>query len=723
MQTPSGAQIAHDAPDPQVDDPLSACLLALATDQGIATTRGALVDGLPLQGGRLSPSLFERAADRLDFSVNLIRQPLGRINTQLLPCVLLLEGNRACLLDQIDRDSRTAQVRQPELGMQRQELALDELAPIFTGVVIYCRKAFRPAPDPARAATPSADEHWFWSAIKANRRVYRDVLVAAFFVNLLALTLPLFVMNVYDRVVPNHATDTLWVLAAGAFLIICADLTLRMLRSWFVERAAQRADMVLSSRIMQRILGMRMEKQPASIGSFAANVQAFESVRSFTGSMVVVALIDLPFFLLFILIIGLISVYMAAPVLVGALLVLLYALAVQGRMHKLAESSSQASAQRNAGLIEALGSAQILKSFNATGRMQAMWEQATIFLSACSGKQRLLGSSVGTGAAWIQQSVSVVMILVGVYLVIDGEMSQGALIAAYMLSSRALAPVSQAASLLTQYHQAATALQSLEGIMVSEQERDPSRQVLSRPGLRGEIEFRNVSFTYPGEDRPALSDVSFHLRAGERVAVLGRAGSGKSTLEKLVLGLYRPSSGSIFIDGVHIEQLDIAELRSAIGYLPQDIQLISGSVYDNVTLGIDSPDRGRLLEAIERAGLKGLVGNHADGLAMPVGEGGRRLSGGQRQGVALARALMPDSAILLLDEPTSAMDSVMENHVSSALGQLSRGKSLLLITHRTSLLHMVDRLIVMDGGSVVADGPKQAVLEELNRGAIQRKAR
>lgn len=481
--------------------------------------------------------------------------------------------------------------------------------------------------------------------------------------------------------------------------------------------------MVLSSRIMQRILGMRMEKQPASIGSFAANVQAFESVRSFTGSMVVVALIDLPFFLLFILIIGLISVYMAAPVLVGALLVLLYALAVQGRMHKLAESSSQASAQRNAGLIEALGSAQILKSFNATGRMQAMWEQATIFLSACSGKQRLLGSSVGTGAAWIQQSVSVVMILVGVYLVIDGEMSQGALIAAYMLSSRALAPVSQAASLLTQYHQAATALQSLEGIMVSEQERDPSRQVLSRPRLRGEIEFRNVSFTYPGEDRPALSDVSFHLRAGERVAVLGRAGSGKSTLEKLVLGLYRPSSGSIFIDGVHIEQLDIAELRSAIGYLPQDIQLISGSVYDNVTLGIDSPDRGRLLEAIERAGLKGLVGNHADGLAMPVGEGGRRLSGGQRQGVALARALMPDSAILLLDEPTSAMDSVMENHVSSALGQLSRGKSLLLITHRTSLLHMVDRLIVMDGGSVVADGPKQAVLEELNRGAIQRKAR
>ncbi|CAA0092112.1 Toxin RTX-I translocation ATP-binding protein [Zhongshania aliphaticivorans] len=708
----------------QFDDPLSSCLLKMAEVHGITTSRGALVDGLGLVGGRLTPALVARAAKRVGLVTNIAKQPLARINQQLLPCIILQEDSRASVLERLDIAAGKAWLRLPELGMALQEVDLDSLQDGYIGMAIYCRQLFQPNenPDVESESLSGRGEHWFWRTISANRRVYRDVLVAAFFVNILALTMPLFVMNVYDRVVPNHATDTLWVLAAGAILIICADLSLRMLRSWFVELAAQRADVVLSSRIMESILGMRMEHNPPSIGSFAANVQAFESVRSFIGSMVVVALIDLPFFLLFILIIALISFYMAVPVFIGALVVLLYALSVQGRMHQLAETSNQASAQRNAGLIESLATAQTLKAFNASGRMQALWEQATVFLSGCSGKQRLLGGSVAICAAWVQQSVAVAMMIVGVYLVIAGDMSQGALIAAYMLSSRALAPVSQVASLLTQYHQAATAMESLDGIMANEQERVPGKQLISRPQLRGEIEFRNVSFVYPGEQRPALSDVSFHLLAGERVAILGQAGSGKSTIEKLILGLYRPTEGSIFIDGVHIEQLDIAELRRAVGYIPQDLDLLSGSVYDNITLGTDVPSRERLFQAVEKSGLASLVGTNADGLSMQVGEGGRRLSGGQRQAIAVARALMPDSAMLLLDEPTSAMDSMMENHVSQSLAEFSKGKTLLLVTHRTSLLHMVEKIIIMDGGCIAANGPKQVVLQALDRGTIQRKS-
>lgn len=705
------------------DDPLSACLLWLASVNGAPTTRDAITDGLPMTGGRLSPSVFTRAAERVGLRTTMSRQPLARINRLLLPCVVLLGRNRACLLEAIDDDQGKVQVRLPELGMALHELALEDFQQDYAGIALYCQSIFHlDKQSVSSSSAPEQDGHWFWGVIKANRLLYRDVLVAAFFINLFALAMPLFVMNVYDRVVPNHATDTLWVLSAGILLIICGDLLLRVLRSWFVELAASRADLTLSTRIMERVLGMRLEQAPASVGSFAANIQSFESVRGFIGSMTVTALIDLPFFLLFASIIAIISWTMALPVLVGAAVIIVYALSVQSRMQRLSQTMSEASSQRNSGLIESLTAAPTLKSFNGTSRMQSRWEQATQFLSACSGKLRLLGTSVGAGASWVQQTVAVTMIIVGVYLVIDGQISQGALIAAYMLSSRAMAPISQTASLLTQYYQATASLASLEQIMDSEQERQPGKQWISRDRLRGEIEFRNVSFQYPDQTREALSNISLHIRAGERVAILGHVGSGKSTLEKLILGLYHPQSGTLLIDGVHLEQIDPAELRRSIGYVPQDIQLLSGTVYDNITLGHQQPSNDALLQAIHISGLKRLVGEHADGLSMPVGEGGSRLSGGQRQAIAVARAVVGEPGMLLLDEPTSAMDSAMEQHVGKALASFSQGRTLVLITHRTSLLSLVDRLIVMDGGRIVADGSKQAILQALESGTIKRVA-
>ena len=709
--------------DTMPDDSLATCLLWLAARHGITTSHDALVDGLALVDGRLSPSQFAEAAQRVGLVARVARQSPKQINGLLLPCVVLLKGNRACVLQRLDTTTGEAEVLLPELGMQAQLLTADEFKANYSGLLIYCRAAFRAENgDVIADMDDNTQGHWFWSVIRANRSVYREVLLAALFINLFALAMPLFVMNVYDRVVPNQAIDTLWVLALGAAMIICGDLLLRLLRAWFVELAASRADIKLSGRIMQRILGMRLEHRPASVGSFAANVQSFESVRSFIGSMTVTALIDLPFFLLFALIILLIAWPMVIPVLVGAVLVVLYALSVQVRMRHLSETMSQASAQRNAGLIESLNSLETLKSFNATSRMQSRWEQAIRFLSACSGKQRLLGMSVGALASWIQQLVAVSMMIVGVYLVIDGYMSQGALIAAYMLSSRAMAPIAQTASLLSQYYQSSTALQSVEQLMANEQERKPGRTFISRPQLRGEIELRNVTFAYPDEQRQALNNVSLHIRAGERVGILGCVGSGKTTLEKLILGLYQPTSGQVFVDGVHLQQIDPAELRRSVGYIPQEVQLLSGSVYDNITLGLPQPNHEQLQRAINIAGLKSLVGSHADGLSMPVGERGSRLSGGQRQALAVARAVMADSSILLFDEPTSSMDSALENHVRKSLGQFSQGKTLLLVTHRMSLLEMVDRLIVMDAGRIVADGPKGKVLQALEQGSIARAA-
>lgn len=703
-----------------IDDPLGHCLQWLAREEGRVLTRETLTEGLPLHDGRLTPSLVPRAAERAGLNAALLKQRLERVNPRLLPCILLLKGNRACILERLDSDQVV--IRRPELELAADQLSLEKLADEYAGIAIYCRPVVKIGTVSAEQAASPDSGHWFWSIVRRNRRVYRDVLLASLCTNLFALAMPLFVMNVYDRVVPNQSTDTLWVLAAGMGLVICADLILRMLRGWFVELAAGRADRHASARIMERVLGMKLQHLPPSVGRMAGNIQGFESVRAFCGSMVVTALIDLPFFLLFLLIIVLIAPLLGLPVAVGAVLLILYALSVQRRMQRLAEVSGQVSTLRTAGLVESLACLPLLKSLNATGRMQRRWEQASRFLSGCSGRQRLLGASVSSGAAWVQQSVAVALIIIGVYLIMDGQLSQGALIAAYMLSSRAMAPVSQTAALLTQYHQAAASLRMLDEVVATPQERDAGKAYISRDRLRGDIELNKVSFAYPGSERPALKQISLRIRSGEKVAILGATGSGKSTLEKLILGLYEPAEGDLFVDGVHQQQIDPAELRRNIGYVSQDVQLLEGSVYDNVTLGLDDIDPERLQQALEVSGLDTVIGRDTDGWSLRVGENGRALSGGQRQTVAMARAIMADAPILLLDEPASAMDSMMEQHLCRALKSYCRSRTLLLVTHRTSLLQLVDRLIVLDQGRLIADGPKQHVLDALVSGQLKRAA-
>lgn len=704
------------------EDPLSHCLLWLARADGKAITRDALTEGLPLHNGQLRPSVVGRAAERAGMTAQPVRQPLGRINPRLLPCIVLLQDNRACVLEKLDPAENLAVVRSPELGMEPEAMGWQELQREYGGLAIYCRPMQNLQQGTAESRAGPDSGHWFWSVIRKNRRIYRDVVVASLFVNLFALAMPLFVMNVYDRVVPNQSTETLWVLAVGVIIVVCADLVVRLLRGWFVELAAGRADNLLSAKIMERVMGMRLENQTASAGVLAGNIQNFESVRAFCGSMVVSALVDLPFFVLFLVIILVISPLMAVPVACGALALVLFALTVQRRMRRLAVVAGEVSSTRTAGLMESIAQLPLLKSFNATGRRQRHWEQATRFLSGCTSRQRLLGTSVSTTAAWIQQTVAVAMIIVGVYLVIRGDLTQGALIAAYLLSSRAMAPVSQVAALLTQYHQASAALESLDEVMATPQERVSGRQYVAREHLEGAVELNNVSLSYPGSDRPALTNLSLSIAAGEKVGILGAAGSGKSSLEKVILGHYRPTEGAVFLDGVNQEQLDPAEMRRSIGYLPQDAGLVDGTIYDNVVLGMDDIDPAALNQAARLSGLDRIIGPQADGWSRPVGENGQRLSGGQRQAVALSRAVAARAPMLLLDEPASAMDSMMEQHIGATLKEYCQERTLVLITHRTSLLALVDRLVVLDQGQVIADGPRDQVLASLKKGQLRRAA-
>lgn len=705
---------------PERDDLLH-CLIVLARLHGQALTRDGALAGLPTPDGRLTPSLFERAAHRAGLSSKLVRQPIAKLRAELLPVVLLLDEQSACVLLERSADGASVRVIFPELGEAAVDLPTAQLEARYSGRALYARPRTRyDARTPAVKAVRG--EHWFWGVIAENRRLYRDVLLAAFLTNLFAVAMPLFMMNVYDRVVPNQAFDTLWVLSAGIAIIVLGDLMLKVMRSRFVDLASSRADVKLSAFIMERVLGMRMEQRPASAGSFAANLRAFESVRDFIGSATVVAFIDLPFALIFFLVIGWIAPMMLIPLFIGAAVLLLYALAVQGRMHTLTETTYRASAQRNATLIEGLVGFETLKALAAEAPIQRKWEQSAALLARVGAQLRLLSASSGHTAAFVQGSVTIAIVILGVYLIGARELTMGGLIACSMLASRAMAPIGQVAGLLVQYHTASTALSSLEEVMQREVERPDGANFITRGRIEGAIEFKDVSFNYPGQSNASLRNVSFRLKAGERVAILGRIGSGKTTLEKLILGLYRPTSGAVLIDGIDLRQLDPAELRRHIGYVQQDVMLFYGSLRDNITLGAPLADDADVLKAATLSGIVELVNQQPEGFDMLVGERGESLSGGQRQGVAIARAVINDPSILLLDEPTSSMDHSSEEDIKKRLQQFVPGKTVVLVSHRTSLLDLVERIIVMDAGRIVADGPKEQVIQALRQGRIGKAA-
>ncbi|MCG9026566.1 type I secretion system permease/ATPase [Laribacter hongkongensis] len=696
-------------------DPLLDCLFSLARAYGIATTREALVAGIPLVEHRLTPSMFARSARRIGLVSRVVRQPLTSLRADLLPAVLLLKDNEACILRGIKGDM--AQISYPELPDSTVDMPLDTLMANHLGLSIFVKPRFsfeRRAPELAEIRS----RHWFWGTVYSSWPLYRDALVAALLINLFALVTPIVTMNVYDRVVPNMATDTLWVLTSGAALILLFDFMLKVTRGYLVDLASKRIDVTLSALIMERVLGVRMEARPASVGAFAANLRAFETVRDFIASASITGLIDLPFALIFILAIGWVSPWMMLPVVAGGVLMLGFAWLVQEKMQELTETTLRAASQKNAHLVENLANLDTLKVLAAEGEQQGKWEQSTLFLAQVGTRLKLLASSTVNFSGLIQQTTSIAMLVLGVYLIMNGLVSQGGVIAAVMLCGRAMAPLGQVVGLLTQYHNARTSLGALDSFMKLPVEREKDVSFFHRTHFKGEIEFRDVSFNYPASPLPSLDNVSFRIRAGERVAIIGRVGSGKSTLQKLILGLFRPTGGSIRVDGIDTNQIDPAELRRNIGYVPQDVVLFYGSLRDNIAMGSPHVHDASVAAAADQAGLTGFVNSHPQGFDMIIGERGDTLSGGQRKAVAIARALLNSPPILLLDEPTSNMDHSTERQIYQTLESVLPGRTLVLVTHHNALLSLVDRLIVIDQGRIVADGPKAQVMQALQGGQV-----
>lgn len=702
-------------------DTLLECLLLVALGHGRPLSRDAALHGLPLIGGRLSPSLLSRAAERADLSTRIQRASLRELSAELMPLIALMKDDTAAVVLEVDPAHGRIRVRDPARGGAETELPLEQFEERHRGIVILLRPEFR-FDARAPAVGPQRGRHWFWSVMRDNWPLYRDALFAAFLINLFAIALPLFVMNVYDRVVPNQAIETLWVLAVGVVIVLVGDLVLSTIRGHFLDLAGNRVDLRLSAYIMERVLGLRMADRPVSAGSFAANLRSFEMVRDFITSTTITALIDVPFALLFLIAIIWIAWPLVLLPLVGIAIVLLYARTVQQPLRELTETTYRASALRNATLVESLVGLETIKAIGAESVMQRKWEESAAHLARTATRLRLLTMTTQNGTRWVQQLVSVGLIVAGVYLIMDAQLTMGGLIAANILSGRVLASLGQVAGLMMQYHNASTALTSLDQIMGRPVERPDNAGFVSRPQLRGEIEFKDVTFKYPEQETAALKGVSFRIRAGEKVAILGRIGSGKSTVHKLILGLYRPDEGAVLVDGVDLRQFDPAELRRSVGYASQDVTLFYGTLRDNLRMGVPFADDAELVRAAHIAGIGDFVNSHPRGFDLLVGERGETLSGGQRQAVGLARAVMGGRPVMLLDEPTGSMDHSTEQAVKERLVEFLDGKTVLMITHRNTLLDLVDRLIVMDGGKIVADGPKDRVVAALRSGQIQRAA-
>lgn len=698
------------------DDSLLLALISVCKVLHTPHSAESLTTGLPLIDNKLTPSLFVRAAQRAGFSTGLVRRPLTEISNLVLPAVLLLKDNKTCVL--LSKNEDTCTVILPETDSGEKTVNLNLIEEVYSGAAFFIQINHTFDDRTANSAIPKAT-HWFWDVIYKSWPIYGEALAASLLINLFALASPLFIMNVYDRVVPNHAFETLWVLAIGVTIVFTFDFVMKALRGYFIDVAGKRSDVILSATIFEKVMGIKMENRPKSVGAFANNLSEFESFRDFLTSATLTTLIDLPFLFIFLTVIYMLGGSLAVIPLVVLPLAIIGGIAVQKPLKNTITELFKYSSQKGATLIESLTNLDSIKQTGAEGQMQAKWEQNVGQIARLGLKSRFYSSMAVNLTAFLTQMASISVVIFGVYKISEGELTTGGLIACTILTGRALAPIGQIASLLTRYHQARTSLDTLTHMMSLPVEREPGKKYVHRPSFKGDIEFKNISFSYPEQPIKALDNVSFKIKSGERVAFIGRIGSGKSTIEKLMLGLYAPQEGSILIDGTDIRQIDPSDLRRQIGYVPQDISLMFGSIKDNITMGSRYADDASILHAAEIAGVTQFVNRHPEGFDMPVGERGASLSGGQRQSVAVARSMLLSPPIYIMDEPSNSMDNSTEARFKEKLSEQLAHQTLILVTHRASLLTLVDRLIVMDGAKIVADGPKENVLEALKKGQIK----
>lgn len=702
-------------------DPLLECLVVFAKQFDRPISVDALISGLPIEPGKAGPELFSihsskglfsRVAKRAGFASRLIKRDLDQLSGLLLPCILILKDRNACVLESIDNENNRARVIIPEVEDGEEWIDLDRLAEQYIGFAFLLKREFRKQSKPIHPIN-SGQKQWFWGTLARSREIFISVLLASVLVNLFVIATPLFTMNVYDRVVPNDALDTLWVLAVGVLIVFSFDALIRYIRTYLLEVAGKKSDVIMSSILYEQTLNLRMDQWPKSVGAFASNLRDFESIRNFFTASTIATLVDLPFAVIFLIVVAYIGGPLVSIPMITIALLIFFSFIIIKPLRESIESTFEASANKHSHLIESLNNIETIKTLGATHNSQWVWEESSGEIATKSMRARLLSGSVQVVTNLVVQINTVGLIFFGVYQITDLKLSLGGLIAVVMLSSRAVAPMGQIASLITNFQQTRTAYRSLDALMNQPIERPENKQFVRRPAFEGSIQLKSVSFSYPDADKATLSDVSLRINSGEHVGIIGKVGSGKTSITKLIVGLYAPTRGTILIDDIDMNQIDPADLRHHMGYLSQDIGLMSGSIRDNLVFKDPHIADERLIEVSKISGVDQFVNKMPMGFDTSVGEQGAWLSGGQRQSIALGRSLLLDEPILILDEPTNSMDNTTEAIIRKNLFDYTRKKTLILITHKAPMLDLVDRLVVVDDGRIVMDGPKDKVLRTL----------
>ena len=698
------------------DDPLMAALEFFGKLHARPVNTEGAIQGLPVIDGSLTPELFTKAAARCGFESKIVNRSIRQLHSATLPVVLLMEGNEAVILTERVGKNR-GKVIVLSTGSGTQEVDLKELEISYSGIAIMVKPSYE-FEGRSDFNGKTIGKNWFWGTLWKFRSFYSRVVVAAVMTNLLGLASSMFVMIVYDRVVPNQAADTLYVLATGVMIVYFFEFVLKNLRTFFVDRAGHRIDLILGTEIFGRILGMRYGDKPGSAGSLASQARSYESLREFFTGGTVAALVDVPFLYVYVFAVYLIGGSMVAvPLICGVFLALLVGGFMQMPIGRAVAQSYRAGNQRQALFVEGIQAMETIKSTRSESQMQARMEDTVQKSAKAEGKSRAYSAFTINLTSLIQQMVSTSMVIFAFFEVMHENMTMGGMIACVILTGRAMAPMGIVASLLARFQQSRASLQGLDQIMSMPMEREErGAQYIHLEEFVPSVQTSNLTFSYEAEGESVVKEADIFIKPGERVALVGKIGSGKSSLLKLLMGFYEPSEGRIDLSGIDIRQLDPAEMRLHVGYVPQDPNLLYGTLRSNLKAGCPWVSDAAMLKALDRVGLADFIRTLPRGIDQQVTEGGKSLSGGQRQSISVARALIEDPELLILDEPTSAMDIKTERHLLSRLsGYLdeNENRTLIIATHKRSVLSVVDRIIVMENGKIIADGPKDAVLKKV----------